>query len=51
MKKAVGMMALGMGFGAGAVFMYDQYRNGNLAKAVNKGTKEISKAVNKTTNK
>jgi len=48
MKKAIGMMALGMGMGAGAVFMYDQYRTGNLAKAVNKGAKEISKALPKS---
>ena len=45
MKKALGMMALGMGLGAGSVFMYDQYKNGNLARAVNKGAQEISKAV------
>ena len=45
MKKAIGMMALGMGMGAGAVFMYDQYKNGNLAKAVDKSANEISKVV------
>ena len=51
MKKAMGMMALGMGMGAGAMFMYEQYRNGNLANAVEKGAKEVTKAVNKTTKK
>ena len=48
MKKAIGMMALGMGFGASAMFMYDQYKSGNLIKAVDKGAKEISKAVRKS---
>ena len=47
MKKAIGMMALGAGFGAGMMFMVDQYRNGNLTKAVRKGTKEIEKVSNK----
>ena len=51
MKKALGMMALGMGMGAGAVFMYDQISNGNAAKAINKGAKEITKAVSKSSNK
>lgn len=45
MKKAIGMMALGMGIGASSMFMYDQYKSGKLTKAVNKGAKEISKAV------
>ena len=47
MKKAMGMMALGMGVGAGAMFMYDQYKNGNMARVVNKGANEISKVVSK----
>ena len=51
MKKLVGMLALGMGMGAGAVFMYDQYKNGNLTRAVNKGANEISKAVTKASKK
>jgi hypothetical protein len=51
MKKAIGMMALGVGMGAGAVFMYDQISNGNASKAINKGAKEISKAVSKTSKK
>ena len=51
MKKAIGMMALGMGMGAGAMFMYEEYKNGNLARAVNKGANEISKAVSKSSNK
>lgn len=51
MKKTVGMMALGIGMGAGAMFMYEQYKNGNLANAVEKGSKELTKAVNKSTKK
>lgn len=51
MKKAIGMMALGMGMGAGAVIMYDQFMNGNASKAINKGAKEISKAVSKGSKK
>lgn len=51
MKKSIGMMALGLGMGAGAVFMYDQIMNGNASKAINKGAKEISKAVSKASKK
>lgn len=51
MKKTIGMMALGIGMGAGAMFMYEQYKNGNLANAVEKGSKELTKAVNKSTKK
>lgn len=47
MKKAIGMMALGMGFGASAMFLYDQYKSGSLTKAVSNGAKEITKAVKK----
>ena len=47
MKKAIGMMALGAGFGVGMMYVVDQYKNGNLSKAVDKGTKEISKLTNK----
>jgi hypothetical protein len=47
MKKAIGMMALGMGFGASAMFLYDQYKSGSLTKAVNNGAREITKAVKK----
>ena len=28
MKKTLGMMVLGAGMGAGAVYMYDQYKSG-----------------------
>jgi len=41
MKKALGMMAIGMGMGAGAVIMYDQYKSGNLQKIVNKAEKKM----------
>ena len=51
MKKAIGMMALGMGMGAGAMFMYEEYKNGSLARVVSRGANEISKAVTKTTKK
>ena len=43
MKKALGMMAIGMGMGAGAVIMYDQYKSGNLQKMVNKAEKRWTK--------
>ena len=45
MKKAISMMALGMGIGVSSMFLYDQYKNGNLTRAVNNGAKEITKAV------
>ena len=35
MKKALSMMALGIGVGAGAVAMYDQYKSGNLEQLQN----------------
>ena len=47
MKRAIGMMALGMGIGVSSMFLYDQYKSGKLTKAVNNGAKEISKAVKK----
>ena len=50
MKKAIGMMALGAGFGAGMMYVVDKYRNGDLSKSVDKGAKEITKAVNKIKN-
>lgn len=45
MKKTIGMMALGAGLGAGMMYMAN--KNGSLSKAVNKGTKEITKIANK----
>ena len=51
MKRAIGMMALGMGFGASAMFLYDQYKSGELEKTVDRGAKEISKAVTKASKK
>lgn len=45
MKKALGMMVLGMGMGAGAVAMYDQYKSGNLGKLVNKAEKKVDKML------
>ena len=51
MKKAIGMMALGMGMGAGAMLMYDQYKNGTISKVVNKGAKELNKVLPKASNK
>jgi hypothetical protein len=45
MKKALGMMALGMGVGAGAVALYDQYKSGNLQKLVNKAEKKVDKML------
>ena len=41
MKKALGMMAIGMGMGAGAVIMYDAYKSGNLQKILNKAEKKM----------
>ncbi|MBP3634997.1 MAG: hypothetical protein J6J17_00870 [Bacilli bacterium] len=45
MKKALGMMVLGAGMGAGAVFMYDQYKSGKLGKMVSKAGKEVTKML------
>ena len=45
MKKALGMMAIGMGMGAGAVIMYDQYKSGNLQKMVNKAGDKMDKML------
>lgn len=50
MKKAIGMMALGMGMGAGMMYMYNEFQNGNLTKTVNKGVKEVKKAAKKLSN-
>ena len=41
MKNALSMLAIGMGMGAGAVIMYDQYKSGNLQKLVNKAEKKM----------
>ena len=45
MKKALSMMALGIGVGAGAVAMYDQYKSGNLGKTMKKAGKEVTKML------
>ena len=45
MKKALGMMAVGMGMGAGAVFMYDQYKSGNLQKFISKTEKKMDQML------
>ena len=45
MKKALGMMAIGMGMGAGAVIMYDQYKSGNLQKIMNKAEKKVDQML------
>lgn len=45
MKKALGMMVLGVGMGAGFVCMYDQYKSGNLGKMVKKAGKEVTKMI------
>ena len=45
MKKALGMMAVGMGMGAGAVIMYDSYKSGNLHKMVNKAEKKMDQML------
>ena len=45
MKKALGMMALGMGVGAGAVALYDQYKSGNLQRLMNKAEKKVDKML------
>ncbi len=45
MKKALSMMVLGIGMGAGAVAMYDQYKSGNLGKTLKKTGKEVTKML------
>lgn len=48
MKKTLSMMVLGAGMGAGAIFMYDQYKSGNLskmAKKVSKAGRNVSKMI------
>lgn len=48
MKKTLGMMVLGAGMGAASVFMYDQYKSGNLdkfAKKVSKAGRDVSKMI------
>lgn len=45
MKKALSMMVLGASMGAGAVFMYDQYKSGKLGKMVSKAGKEVTKML------
>ena len=44
-KKAIGMMALGMGMGAGMVAMYNEVKSGELTKTVKKAGKEVSKMI------
>ena len=39
--KKFGIMALGLGIGAGTMFMIDQYRSGNLSKTMEKGAKAL----------
>ena len=36
MKNSLGMLMVGMGMGMGAMFMFDQYKSGNLQKTVKK---------------
>ena len=48
MIKNIGMMALGMGMGAGV--MYVANKNGSVTKAINKGKREINKATKKINN-
>ena len=48
MKKTLGMIVLGAGMGAASVYMYDQYKSGNLnkiAKKVSKAGKDVSKMI------
>lgn len=45
MKKALGMMVLGIGVGAASYAMYDQYKSGNLQKFVKKTSKEVDKML------
>lgn len=51
MKKTIETMALGMGIGAAAYFMYDKCKNGELTKMVNQSAKEITKATSKVNKK
>ena len=48
MKKSIEMMALGMGMGAGIMYMAN--KNGAVTKAINKGTKEVKKITSKNNN-
>ena len=48
MKKTLGMMALGMGMGAGVMYMVN--KNGSVSKAINKGTREVKKVAKKINN-
>ena len=48
MKKTIGMMVRGGGMGAASVYMYDQYKSGNLnkiAKKVSKAGRDVSKMI------
>lgn len=46
MKKTLAVMALGMGVGAaGSYVMYNQYKNGNLSKLLNKVEKKASDMI------
>lgn len=45
MKKALSMMAMGIGMGVGMVVMYDQYKSGNLGKAMKKTGEEVTKML------
>ena len=45
MKQAFGMLILGMGMGAGAMFAYDQYKSGNLQKFAKKAEKKVDKML------
>ncbi len=49
MKKTLGMMALGMGIGAGMVAMYGEYKSGNLDKTVKKAGKQVTKMLDNMT--
>lgn len=46
MKKTLAVMAFGMGVGAaGSYLMYNQYKNGNLGKLLNKVEKKASDMI------
>lgn len=47
MKKIFGPITFGMGLGATLMYLAYQYKGSEITKAVNNGTKEIAKAVNK----
>ena len=47
MRKIFGPITFGMGLGATLMFLAYQYKGSEITKAVNNGTKEIAKAVNK----